>query len=341
MPQVKIESPSGPALIHYTISTPKDKNADKIDPSLPTIIFLHPIYVSQIIFHYQFASPEVRRFNLVALDARLHGGTVGDVPPAYRCADAAHDIAAFMDALGLPACHFFGVSFGSITALQLGVEHPEKVLSLFLMSPIPWIEPELAADGRQEIYDCWVEGHKDPNNPDESASLDAVFGGLELAYNGSTASIVSAVVQYTVPRVVVLWSPENFEAFHTISVKFFVERSPCPPEKLKKITCPVNLIHCAEDIAYPMPLVEEIRDRLEEAGVDVRISQIPDAPHFGCVTHPELTNELFMGWMMSAIGDAVIPPAKAHAFSPYEADLVQCGLKSQESDSEDEFMVVP
>ena len=50
MHQVKIESSSGEALLSYTISTPKVNDAERIDPALPTIIFLHPVYVSQHIF---------------------------------------------------------------------------------------------------------------------------------------------------------------------------------------------------------------------------------------------------------------------------------------------------
>jgi pimeloyl-ACP methyl ester carboxylesterase len=81
--------------------------------------------------------------------------------------------------------------------------------------------------------------------------------------------------------------PDQFEIFHTLSVKFFLDRTVPPLSSLQKITCPVNLVHCSEDIAYPLPIVEETEVHLKEAGVDVRISHIPDAPHFGCATHPK------------------------------------------------------
>ncbi len=38
------------------------------------------------------------------------------------------------DALKLPACHIFGISMGTIIALQLAIQYPKKVLSLFMVS---------------------------------------------------------------------------------------------------------------------------------------------------------------------------------------------------------------
>ncbi|KAF8965052.1 Alpha/Beta hydrolase protein [Flammula alnicola] len=348
MPQVKIHSQAGSALINYTIATPTSENAESIDPSLPTVLLLHPIYVSQVIFHHQFASPNVRRFNLVALDARCHGDTIGAVPSTYRRVDAADDVFKFMEALKLPPCHFFGVSLGSCVALQMAVSHPDKVLSLFMISPLPLVEPELVAAGRQEIYDCWVEGCKNPNQPDETALLDYIFGAVQFGFNRSSESIVNAMVQYTLPRALRIWSPEHFDELHTVSVKFFLDRQPHPTSDLKRINCPVHLIHCSEDIAYPLYFMEEIRDSMAKAGLEVRLSQVPDAPHFGCVTHPEayaafpMKIFLFHEWMMDHVC-GVIPPAKASVISPYETDLINAGYKvNEQSDSDDDLLhVVP
>jgi len=44
----------------------------------------------------QFADPNLRRFNLIALDFRCHGLSIGRVPETYREADAAEDVFRFM-----------------------------------------------------------------------------------------------------------------------------------------------------------------------------------------------------------------------------------------------------
>jgi hypothetical protein len=56
---------------------------------------------------------------------------------------------------------------------------------------------------------------------------------------------------------------------------------------LKKVVCPIHLVHCGESITYPLRSSEELKDRMEDAGLDVRLSHSPDAAFFGTITHPE------------------------------------------------------
>ena len=44
----------------------------------------------------QFASPLLRRFNLIGLDMRAHGDTIGSVPLNFRREQVAEDVFAFM-----------------------------------------------------------------------------------------------------------------------------------------------------------------------------------------------------------------------------------------------------
>jgi pimeloyl-ACP methyl ester carboxylesterase len=175
------------AQMHYTISTPTQTSAKVIDKTLPTVIFLHPVFFAQEIFHCefvhffsllshfppthtstdQFKDRQLRKFNLIALDFRCHGETTGGISAEYGPAEAAGDVSKFMasspsfgtlarltlslcvqDALNLPACHFVGVSMGSSAAFELAIAHPTKVLSLFLVSPLPETEvkPHLLLD---------------------------------------------------------------------------------------------------------------------------------------------------------------------------------------------------
>ncbi|CAA7264279.1 unnamed protein product [Cyclocybe aegerita] len=340
MPSVKIKTPSGSVQINYTISTPTNDNAKSIDKNLPTVLFLHPVYVGHAMFHHQFASQKLRRCNLVGFDWRCHGETIGAVPSNFRRKEAADDVAKFMEALKLPHCHLFGVSLGACVALQTAISYPDKVLSLFMLSPLPLIEPEIVGAGRQEIYDCWVDGCKDPKNIDQDALLDAIFGALQLGFNGGSGSMTTSLVQYTVPQGMKNWSSQHFEEFHTVSVKFFIDRKPHPREVLSTIKTPIHLVHCGGDIAYPIHYAEELRDALKDAGVDVRLSQVEAAPHFGNVTHSEPVNALFHDWIMENTRKINIPPAKPTVKSPFEAALIKCGYipgEGNASDSEDDF----
>ncbi len=52
MPSVKITTSAGNADIFYTVSTPSNDNADikDIDRSVPTLLFIHAVYLAQEIF---------------------------------------------------------------------------------------------------------------------------------------------------------------------------------------------------------------------------------------------------------------------------------------------------
>ncbi|KAF8155559.1 Alpha/Beta hydrolase protein [Crassisporium funariophilum] len=340
MPHVKIKTSSGPVSVSYTISTPTSENAQAIDPTLPTVLFLHPVYMGHEIFHFQFRNPQLRRFNLVGVDARCHGETFGPVPSTFRRLHAADDVFKFMEALRLPPCHFFGLSLGACIALQTAISYPEKVLSLFMLSPLPLEEPEEVACGRQEIYDYWVEGCKDPDHIDQDALLDAIFGAIQLAFNGQQSPISKALTQATLPRSMRNWSSEHFEEFHTVSVKFFTDRKPHSLEVLRGVKCPILLVHCGGDIAYPFHYVEELRHRMEDAGLNVQVTQVPDAAHFGSVTHPDEVNDIFQSWVMEHTKTNV-PPAKPFVTSPFEHLVRQGGyVEESQVDSDDDLFFV-
>jgi non-heme chloroperoxidase len=73
-----------------------------------------------------------RRLRALAPSFRGHGGS--DRPEGgYGPGDLAADIAAFMDALGLPAAVVVGHSMGGSVALRLAIEHPGRVAGLMLV----------------------------------------------------------------------------------------------------------------------------------------------------------------------------------------------------------------
>lgn len=132
MPSVKIKTKAGSVNFSYTISTPTSTSAKKIDKNLPTIIFVHPVYIASSIFQSeifmysvvlkagsprrrhlaQFADAHLRRFNLVTLDLRSHGETGGKVTKSYGQEEAADDVIKFM------------VCLSSRCSVRLPTRHP-------------------------------------------------------------------------------------------------------------------------------------------------------------------------------------------------------------------------
>ncbi|KAF8889587.1 Alpha/Beta hydrolase protein [Infundibulicybe gibba] len=336
MPHVKVKTSSGSVNFHYTISTPTHTSTKSINKNLPTVIFIHPVYIAQDIYHPQFSDPQLRRFNLIAIDSRSHGETTGKVSKNFGRVEAAEDIYKFMEALKLPACHFFGMSMGACISLQVAITYPQKVLSLYMVSPLPLEEPQEVREGRQEIFDCWAEAFKNPKRFDESALLDAVYGALQLGFNSVESSLISAMRARTIPQAMRNWPPSKIDEMHTVSVKFFADRKPHPRSSLEKVVCPLTLIHCAGDIAYPIQYAQEFLDALHDAGVNARMHVIDDACHFGSVTHPKEINPIFHDFVIQNT-KGLIPPAPAQITSPFEANLIKAGWAQDECDSDYEI----
>ncbi len=68
-------------------------------------------------------------YRVLRYDQRGHGGS--DVPAGdYDFDMLADDAAALMQAHGIETCHFVGLSMGGMTAMGLGLNHPERLRSL-------------------------------------------------------------------------------------------------------------------------------------------------------------------------------------------------------------------
>ena len=68
-----------------------------------------------------------------ALEMQGHGRTT-DINRPITYANLADDVAAFMDAVGIPKADVFGYSMGAIAGLQLAIRHPAKVNKLIFAS---------------------------------------------------------------------------------------------------------------------------------------------------------------------------------------------------------------
>jgi pimeloyl-ACP methyl ester carboxylesterase len=75
--------------------------------------------------------PELRGFRVLRLDNR--GAGLSDAPDeAFTIERMADDVAAVMDAAGMPRAHVYGASMGGQIAQELAIRYPERVLSLVL-----------------------------------------------------------------------------------------------------------------------------------------------------------------------------------------------------------------
>lgn len=101
------------------------------DPAGPPLILLHG-YTDNA-RSWSLLAPLLTGRRLLMLDLRGHGGTAAP-PCCYGMDSLAHDVAGFMDAMGIARADVVGHSMGSTTAAVLAGFYPEKVNRLVLIS---------------------------------------------------------------------------------------------------------------------------------------------------------------------------------------------------------------
>ncbi|GLB39085.1 putative alpha beta-hydrolase [Lyophyllum shimeji] len=310
MPHVPIDTPTGAIELHYEIATPTSHSSPTIDAQLPCILFLHAGYAAQEIFELQFCDPRLRtQFNLIGVDMRAYGSTKGSIgQEEYGPADSADDIYRFIKALDLPPVHIFGLAIGCCVGLELAATHPDLVLSLTLCSPLPAAEPEDIAAGRLEVYHLWVEAFNhdgsdsQPVDGDSAVLQDLLHGAQQLAFNNESNQVIDAMSRNALDQAIRnrAGTPAKLKESYQASVGWFLNRRPQSREALAKIKCSICLIHCEDDIAYPLRYTQELEEQLRDAGIrHVGLCEIP-GPHYGNVVNPQAINPILLEHALSA-----------------------------------------
>ncbi|KAJ3793690.1 alpha/beta-hydrolase [Lentinula aff. detonsa] len=335
MPFVELDGAvDGPVKFNYNISTPTESSAASIDSTRPTILFLHGVYLAQETFIAQFNDVNLRRFNLIGLDLRSYGQTVSRVPDDYSPQIAAQDVSLFMNALQLPPCHIFGLSMGSIVALQLAIDYPDKVLSLFLISPLGLAEPPEVIEGRRTMCEAWVEGCT-AEEPDEELMFWGVSGGLELVCKDRHSNLMEALVSNVMQQVAVNWNKDHIREYRMTTLDFIINRKPREKEELSQIKVPVKLLHCLGDVAYSLEYTTEFLNLLKEAGVDASLNTIPEASHFGCCEDAHQVNPILHDFIMN-VTKTEVPCAPESVSSPWNEVL---DWRHIQNESDDELII--
>lgn len=127
----------------------------------PVVMLSNSLMSNHTMWEPQMASL-LERYQVLRYDMRGHGESE-TTPGPYTIELLADDAAALIDALGLDAVHFVGLSMGGMVGQQLAVRHPGKVLSLSLCDTASEMPPrsmweERFAIARKEGIVGLVEG---------------------------------------------------------------------------------------------------------------------------------------------------------------------------------------
>ncbi|KAK7047998.1 AB hydrolase-1 domain-containing protein [Favolaschia claudopus] len=332
MPHVDLETSE---TFFYTIATPSQPSASQIIQALPTLVLIHPAYTGSAIFHSIYANRHLRRFNLVSMDLRGHGWTSATVDDSYSSETVADDVLRLMDRLKIFNFHVAGISTGGSIALQLAIAVPERILSVFMMSAAPQHEPAESMQGRHEIARYWVQAHQpNANAADKVAAEDAIYGSLQLAYSNMETPLIRAIRDYSIEKAEHNWTRDNLHYIELLTIQFHLNQPIYTFEMLRRIRCPMLLVHCSEDFVYPRIHAEELLNLLRTANVDVKLETIEGAPHWGNVTHPDETNTLLYNFVTDHCNASDLPLPPDVVESPFSEELARHGFQDGDVESD-------
>ncbi|KAF7368423.1 AB hydrolase-1 domain-containing protein [Mycena venus] len=340
MPEVTLDTPTGTVQFNYVISTPTHTSTSAIDPALPTVLFLHPVYLGKIIYHPQFADRELRRFNLVAVDLRCHARTIGRAGKGYGRDVAARDVALLMVRALLPTLVPYQCRCSVVDATDPAISSIRNVDGrLHRAADGDTVPLVCTLDLRRIVSSLDREGVRHGETIEGGSMMgDAITGCLQLSVNGHPTETFDAILRVSKALMAAKWGVGSLDDFHVVSVDFFTLRQAYTVDAMRNIAYPVCLVHCDADIVYDLSTTNQVADQLRTAGIAVEVVEIPNAPHFGATTHSKEINTVFHNFLLSLCSDSP-PPIPDQVVSPFKDQLIAAGWESDGEDSDLEYFI--
>ena len=255
-----------------------DANGEKLayvdEGDGPALLFIHSLGANSYMWREQIAALK-DRFRCIAFDCRGHGGS--SYEGEFTVPDAAADIKAGLDALGIETCHMLGLSMGGMIALDINARWPGLARSLIIADS--FARPRDGAEDRiyatqeavaylsmKEFGNQYAGDRLMPTTPfdklDELA--DAIAKVPAKAYVDTVRAIFTA--DYT--------------------------------DALGKVTAPTLVLIGADDDATPLPESEFMVERIEGAALQT----IPGAGHLSNIDQPDAFNAAIAEFLDSQAG---------------------------------------
>jgi pimeloyl-ACP methyl ester carboxylesterase len=185
--------------------------------------------------------------HVIRYDHRDTGGSTAYPPgrPGYTGDDLIADPVAILDALSIDRAHLAGLSMGGALVQRIAVEHPDRVLSITLMSTSPAGSggPQLPPPS-PELQALFTNPPPEPDWSDREAAIEYLVE-TERPYAGPRGideQALRALLGRVYDRSPSLASANN----HAL-----VDGSDMPHERLAEMRVPALVIHGTQDPLFP------------------------------------------------------------------------------------------
>jgi 3-oxoadipate enol-lactonase len=240
----------------------------------PVIILHHTLATSRAMWRAQVAHL-APRYRVIGFDARGHGESAAPDYP-YSLEMLAEDVIGVLDGLGItqPAI-FMGISIGGMVGQALGLRHPDRFRALILCSTTARMTPEAAAlfDKRAETV------RRDGVESQVQMTLERWLSPEFRARDPETTKWVGDMIRGTS-------APGMIHCFEAIKALDYLDQ-------LERIALPTLLIAGEKDPGAPVAAMEDMRDRMKGAWLEVLAGCLHQTP----IEAPDAFNRIVDGFL--------------------------------------------
>ncbi len=215
-----------------------------------------------------------RNYRVLTYDCRGQWQSAHPAGP-YTMELHTDDLAALLEALGIPRAHIAGVSYGAELSLIFAYKYPEKTRSLIVGSTVSQVEPVLRG-----IVENWIAAarHKDPE----------LFYSATYPFNFSQRWIAANAPALEQARA--RYALLDFDAIATLCEAFLNLNI---TGELHRIKAPTLLMAGEEDILKPRRYADLVAAQIPQAEYVL----IPRAGHALMWEQAEAFNSLVLGFL--------------------------------------------
>jgi 3-oxoadipate enol-lactonase len=230
------------------------------------VVFSHGLLWNSSLFAPQIAVLK-DRYRCIAYDHRGQGRSADDAARSISMETVTEDAAALIEKLGLGPVHFCGLSLGGIVGMRLGIDRPDLIRSLVLLSTTADEEPyKLKYKAMVAVFRMFGI------RPVAPAVMRALYGKTALSDPARAEERQEWMQQLTMNRASI-WRAANG----------VLERE-CIVGELGKITAPTLVMVGDEDTSTPKALA----DRIVSAITPAKLIVIPGAGHGSTLEQPAI-----------------------------------------------------
>ena len=255
--------------IYYDLTGPEDG---------PVVCMTHSLMSDSGMWSEQMPPLLQAGFRVLRLDMRGHGGSDPGAGDVYTMQGLAGDMAAALEALGLPRVHYIGLSIGGQAGQAFAIEYGAKLISVM------WCACAPSSGTVGDDTAVWDRGR---NAVRKANSVEPIADEI-MGHFISDATKTSRPGRWKQIRdTVAATTPAGMLGGSAAIMNYDFTA------QLPSVQAPTLAVRGAEDPDG----TEKAMRRLAELVPGARLEQIPNACHFCNVDQPAAFNRIMMGWL--------------------------------------------